>query len=313
LKIRLTVDEASEGDRADSFVSQHSELTRTRAAELVREGRVRIQGTTIQRPSARVRLGDDVVVDVPPATPIEAVPQQIPLDITYEDGDVIVVNKPPGLVVHPAPGHPDGTLVNALLHHCTDLSGIGGDLRPGIVHRIDKDTSGLLVVTKNDKTHAHLQAQFAAHTVARTYLALCAQVRGPTLPDEARIETGHQRMPNDRRRFTGLTGGTRRAITNLRVVTRYTDGAMLVLCRLETGRTHQIRMHLSEHGAPILGDELYGDRATRAARGVSRLALHAASLGFEHPDGRHLYFEAPTPHDLQRSIDRLSGGASWRK
>jgi 23S rRNA pseudouridine1911/1915/1917 synthase len=249
---------------------------------------------------------------VPPATPIDAQPQAIPLAIVYEDDDVIVINKAPGMVVHPAPGHPDGTLVNALLHHCENLSGIGGRIRPGIVHRIDRDTSGLLVATKNDRAHRCLAEQFAAHSIERVYEAVVVRVHGPGLPDRITIDTPHRRHPDHRRRFTGLAGGERRAITHVEVVLRGVDGAMRVRCRLSTGRTHQIRVHLSEKGCPLLGDPLYGGRAVVANRWIPRVALHAATLGFIAPDGRSLRFESALPDDLANAVLRLERGETWR-
>ncbi len=203
--------------------------------------------------------------------------------------------------------------MNALLHHCSDLAGVGGELRPGIVHRIDRDTSGLIVATKNDAAHACLQAQFAAHTVQREYRALCAHTRGPALDDAITFETRHRRHPNDRLRFTGQHGGDRHAVTHVRVVERFADGAIEVACTLETGRTHQIRMHLSEAGYPLLGDPLYGGRAAAASRLIERTALHARVLGFVHPDERELAFTAEPPQDFLQARQKLQQGASWRR
>ena len=214
------------------------------------------------------------------------------------------------MVVHPAPGHADGTLVNALLHHCRDLAGVGGELRPGIVHRIDRDTSGLIVATKNDAAHSCLQAQFAAHTVLREYRALCAHTRGPALDDEVTFETRHRRHPSDRLRFTGQHGGDRHAVTHVTVVERFVDGALEVACTLETGRTHQIRMHLSEAGYPLLGDPLYGARRCGDARldGFPRQALHAFRLGLVHPrSGEAMRWEVPLATDFATLLDELRG------
>jgi 23S rRNA pseudouridine1911/1915/1917 synthase len=253
-----------------------------------------------------------VTVRTEAPTAVELVPQAIDVPVVYEDDDVIVVYKPAGLVVHPAPGHPDGTLVNALLHLCGDrLAGVGGELRPGIVHRIDRDTSGLLVATRNDRAHRHLQAQFAAHTVQREYRAIVARTSGPLLPSEGTFDTAHGRHPTDRKRFTGKRG-RRRAVTHFRVLERFASGAALVACTLETGRTHQIRVHLSEAGHPILGDPLYGGRSASSTRLIDRLALHALSLGFTLPDGTPLYFEVPPPEDFAQALEKLARGAQWR-
>ena len=308
----LDVDAADDGVRVDAWLAQHLDESRSRLAELVREGRVTVDGRRVARASSRVRAGQRFVVAVPPPAPIEAVAQAIPLDVVYEDDDVIVVNKPPGMVVHPAPGHPDGTLVNALLHHCGGALDVGGALRPGIVHRIDKDTSGLIVCSRTDRAHQHLQGQFAAHTVEREYRALCAHTTGPALADETRFETGHTRHPTDRKRFTGRHGGARHAVTHVRVLERFVRGAVYVACHLETGRTHQIRVHLSEAGHPLLGDTLYGGRAAARSSRMGRQALHAATLGFVHPDGRVLRFEAPLPDDFATALEALRRGAPWQ-
>lgn len=309
----LVATDDDDGARIDAFVAAHTELSRAQASAAIDDGRVSVDGIPARRGSARVRAGAVVAVTFAPAAPVGVAAQALPLSVVYEDDDVIVIDKAAGMVVHPAPGHPDGTLVNALLHHVGDrLAGVGGALRPGIVHRIDRDTSGLLVATKNDRAHGHLQAQFAAHTIARQYRALCAHTSGPGLADRGTFDTRHGRHPVDRKRFTG-TRGPRRAVTDYTVLERFVDGASHVACELHTGRTHQIRVHLGEAGAPILGDPLYGGRAVASTRLIARLALHAYSLGFELPDGRSLYFEAPPPEDFRSALERLRGGASWRK
>ena len=308
----LDVDDTDDGARVDAWLATRLDESRSRLAELVKDGHVTVDGRRVSRASSRVRAGQTIVVAVPPPAPIEAIPQAIPLVIVYEDDDVIVVDKPAGMVVHPAPGHPDGTLVNALLHHCGGQLDVGGAMRPGIVHRIDKDTSGLIVCSRSDRAHQHLQAQFAAHTVEREYRALCAHTTGPALADDTRFETGHTRHPTDRKRFTGRHGGTRHAVTLVHVLERFERGAVLVACRLETGRTHQIRVHLSEAGHPLLGDALYGGRAAGGSSRIARQALHAATLGFEHPDGRTLRFEAPLPDDFEAALAALRRGAPWR-
>ncbi|TVR03385.1 MAG: RluA family pseudouridine synthase [Deltaproteobacteria bacterium] len=312
-ELRLTVPDDEDGARVDAFLAAASPLSRNRLGTLIAEGRVLGPRGAVRRASHRVRSGELYRVEIPAAEPIDAQPQAIPLRIVHEDAHLVVVDKAPGMVVHPAPGHDDGTLVNALLHHCSDLSGIGGSLRPGIVHRIDKDTSGLLVVSKDDATHALLQAQFRAHSVRRTYRALCARTHGAGLPEDVcRIASGHRRHPTDRKRFSGLHGGTRHAVTNVTVLERFTDGALHVEARLETGRTHQIRMHLAERGCPLLADPLYGGRAASRSPLIDRLALHAATLGFVHPDGRTYHFESPLPDDFARALDLLRKGATWR-
>lgn len=312
-RFEFRADDEDERQRLDVVVARHTGLPRAQARAAVDDGRVTLRGQPAKRASSKVASGDDVIVLVPPPAPLDVVPQDIPLDIVHEDDDVVVVNKAAGMVVHPAAGHPDGTLVNALLHHCKGrLSGIGGVERPGIVHRIDRDTSGLLVITKNDAVHQALQVQFAAHTIGREYVALCARTSGPGLEERGTFATRHGRHPTDRKRFTG-TSGPRHAVTHYEVRERFTDGAAMVTCTLETGRTHQIRVHLAEAGAPILGDPLYGGRAVAATPLIGRLALHARSLGFTLPDGRDLYFEVPPPEDLEQALARLRRGASWRK
>jgi len=224
--------------------------------------------------------------------------------VLFEDADLIVVNRPAGLVVHPAPGHPGGTLVNALLHHCGDLAGIGGVLRPGIVHRLDRGTSGVLVAAKSDAAHASLAAQFHDHTVERMYLAI---VRGAPSAESGRVERPIGRHPRDRKRMSTLASAGRRAVTAWRVRERFAArGHALLEVRPETGRTHQIRVHLAAAGLPIAGDPVYG-RARRGELPIERPALHAARLGFTHPrSGERLCFEAPPPEDFRRALDWLA-------
>jgi 23S rRNA pseudouridine1911/1915/1917 synthase len=296
--IHGVVPEHLAGARIDAALSELTPLSRSRAAALIKAGNVKIGGVIAKRASSKVAAGADLLIVVPEAEPDIALPEHIPLEVLYEDADVIVINKPKGLVVHPAPGHRTGTLVNALLYHCDDLSGIGGTLRPGIVHRIDKDTTGLMVATKNDDAHVFLQAQFKAHSIERRYDALCVRVGGPGIDDEMTFRTRHGRHPTDRKRFTGKAG-PREAATHVRVVERFDLGALYLRCTLETGRTHQIRMHLSEGGAPILGDVLYGGRALSKSPLINRQALHAATLGFDLPD-------------MADAMARLRKGAMWR-
>lgn len=310
---QCVVDTDDSGLRLDLLLARVAPVSRSQAANLIAAGRASVNGRLAARSSLAVRAGDVVRLELPEPEPIGAEPEAIALDVAYEDSDVIVVNKPPGLVVHPAPGHATGTLVNALLHHCGDLSGIGGALRPGIVHRIDRDTSGLIVATKNDVAHAHLQAQFAAHTVDRQYVAIAVRVRGSGIPGPLRIESTHDRDPTDRRRFAGNVGGKRHAVTNVEPIEVLHDGALLVRCRLETGRTHQIRMHLSELGCPLLGDPLYGGRAVAETPLIGRTALHAALLGFELPGGTRVLLRADPPTDFSDALGALRSGRSWRR
>lgn len=286
-------------------------LSRSHAARLVRSGHVTVEGQVQPRPSAKVHAGDTVCVKVPPAAPTGVRPQALPLQIVHEDADVAVIDKAAGMVVHPGPGHPDGTLVNALLHHLTDLSGIGGETRPGIVHRLDRGTSGLLVVAKHDAAHQSLAAQFADHSAGRTYLALCHNA-----PDECegRIESHLARHPRDRVRMASTHRNTgRRAVTHWKRVARR-GTVSLLRCTLETGRTHQVRVHLSEQGWPILGDALYARRGSRAPASVRHLIppdgvrpfLHAWRLTFTHPQsGVPQTFESQPPTDFQSILSAL--------
>ena len=308
-------------------------LSRSRLVRLIAEGAVRRGAELLGDPKARVAAGDRLTIALPPPAPMEARPEAIALDILHEDAALLVVNKPAGMVVHPAPGTPDGTLVNALLHRCgATLSGLGGDWRPGIVHRIDKDTSGLLVVAKTDAAHQHLAAQFAAHSIERRYLALCHGAPSGGDPRilglagvsaEAggviRIATELARHRHDRQRQTVVAAGGRRAVTRLRVLEGFGTPAQVSLCafQLETGRTHQIRVHAAYLGHGLVGDPVYGggrkpsakalpEGAVEALASFTRQALHAASLGFVHPvSGTEIRFEAPLPADLQGLLSRL--------
>ncbi|MEA3539600.1 MAG: RluA family pseudouridine synthase [Pseudomonadota bacterium] len=284
-------------------------LSRERLKALMLEGAVTVAGKR-PTPSLRVVGGEEVSVSVPEAAPATAQAQQIPLAIVYEDADLIIVDKPAGLVVHPAAGNPDGTLVNALLHHCAgQLSGIGGVARPGIVHRIDKDTSGLLVIAKTDLAHEGLAKQFAAHSIGRRYIAVVA---GRPLPPAGRIEGAIGRHPVHRKKMDIVSPGKgKHAVTHYRTLQPLKDAA-LVECRLETGRTHQVRVHMASSGHPLLGDPLYG--RTRASHrdvlkslGFARQALHARSLQLVHPRTQeNLAFESPVPSDIQELIEALA-------
>ncbi len=281
------------------------ELSRSRIKRLIEAGAVTVNGK-LAKPSTRLNAGELIDLVVPEPTVPRAIPQQIELAVVYEDSDVIVINKAAGMVVHPAPGHPDGTLVNALLHHCGDLSGIGGELRPGIVHRIDKDTSGLLVATKNDETHAALAKQFAAHTIEREYVAVCAP---PPKSASGSFRTLHGRHPKARKKFSSLVQSGKTAITHYVVEQKFADLAAVLRCRLETGRTHQIRVHFSDAGSPLLGDPLYArkrhGKLGEMAAALGRQALHAAVLGFVHPNGQPMHFEVELPGDLAVLISGL--------
>ena len=259
------------------------------------------------RASQRVALGDVIEADPPPVAAAEPVAEAIPLTVLYEDADVIVIDKPAGLVVHPAPGHPRGTLVNALLHHCGDLAGVGGVLRPGIVHRLDRGTSGVLVAAKHDAAHAGLAAQFHDLTIERVYEAF---VRGLPRAESGEIDAPIGRHPRDRKRMSVATRAGRGARTRWQVRERFAAGRVTHLeVRPETGRTHQIRVHLASRGLPLVGDPVYGGGAARKASfGLERPALHAAVLGFTHPTtGRPVRCEAPLPDDLEAVRQRLQG------
>ncbi len=290
------------GARVDAWLASQVEgLTRSAAARLLEEGRVTLEGRPLAK-NYRLTGGEALAVSLPDPEPIEALPQDIPLEVVYEDGDVIVVNKPKGLVVHPAPGHPDGTLVNALLHHCGgSLSGVGGALRPGIVHRIDRDTSGLIIAAKNDLAHQALSAQLQDHTLARTYECLAV---GGFREDAGTVDAPIGRHPVDRKKMAVVSGG-RPAVTHWEVLERF-PGLTYLRCRLETGRTHQIRVHLAHLGHPILGDTVYGAR--KPVPGLQGQCLHAVGLRFLHPrTGEPVELCCPLPEEFQAQLRRLRG------
>lgn len=295
----LTAATEHAGVRLDAFLSADGALTRSQAARLIAEGRVRVNGKPAAK-SARLSGGETVTVDVPQLRETALPPQDIPLDVVYEDDDVIVVNKPTGLVVHPAPGHPDGTLVNALLHHCGDsLSGIGGEKRPGIVHRIDRDTSGLIIAAKNDAAHLALSAQLKDHSLSRTYECL---VTGNMKQDSGTVDAPIGRSSADRKKMAVVPTG-RRAVTNWEVVARY-PGVTHLRCRLETGRTHQIRVHMAYIGHPILGDTVYGTK--KPVPGLTGQCLHAAGLRFIHPrTGEPVELHCPLPPEFTAMLQKL--------
>jgi 23S rRNA pseudouridine1911/1915/1917 synthase len=294
-KTELVADRA--GERLDVFVARLlPELTRSRVRRLVDDGLVAVPG---QRAKASLRLepGQRVSVEVPPAVALDAQPEAIPLDVIFEDEDLLAVNKPAGMTVHPAPGHPSSTLVNAILAHCRDLSGIGGVLRPGIVHRLDRGTSGVILVAKNDAAHLALAKQLKDRTVEKTYVAL---VEGTPKPAEGVIDAPIARDPRRRQRMAVVAGG-RASVTAYRVVERF-KGTSLVEARPKTGRTHQIRVHLAAIGHPIVGDRVYG----KPSPIVGRQFLHARSIVFTHPrTGERMELEAPLAPDLADALRRL--------
>ena len=278
------------------LTSLEPEITRSQLKNLINDGHVTVNGQPV-KPKYKVQAGDKISLVKPEPQSLELTPENIPLDIVYEDDDMIVVNKPQGMVVHPAPGHPDHTLVNALLYH-SPLSTINGTFRPGIVHRIDKDTSGLLMVAKNDLAHQSLAEQLRNKTNKREYLAL---VYGQIKEDEGTIDAPLDRNPQDRKKQAVVKGG-RHAVTHFKVIKRY-DNFTLVKCILETGRTHQIRVHMKYIGHPLVGDPLYGPRKVIGKNGQF---LHAALLGFKHPrTGKEMIFEAPLPENFQKMLDKL--------
>ena len=295
----LTADRS--GERIDAALARLApELSRSAAQRLLENGLVRRNGAAAAK-SDRLNAGDILEFEPPVPKEISAQPEDIPLDVVYEDSDVIVINKPKGLVVHPAAGHWDGTLVNALLHHCGDsLSGIGGELRPGIVHRIDKDTSGLLIVAKNDFAHQALSAQLKDHTLARTYECIvCGNIR----EDRGTIDAPIGRSPADRKKMCVTRSGGREAVTHWEVIARYT-GYTHLRCRLETGRTHQIRVHLAWRSHPIVGDTVYGHK--KPELGLDSQCLHARELTFVHPrTGERITVQCPLPDWFQAALDRL--------
>lgn len=298
--IFLTAGAEDRGRRLDQFLADGVEdLTRSAAQRLAEEQRVLLDGRPLKK-NYKITGSETLEVSLPDPEPIDAAPQDIPLDIVYEDGDVLVINKPKGMVVHPAPGNPDGTVVNAVLYHCgSSLSGIGGAFRPGIVHRIDKDTSGLLIVAKNDRAHLCLSAQLKDHTLARTYEAV---VIGTLKEDRGTVDAPLDRSPKDRKKMAVVPGG-RRAVTHYEVLARY-PGYTHVRCRLETGRTHQIRVHMASLGHPIAGDTVYGP--AKQKYDLQGQCLHARELTFLHPaDGRKMHLKCELPGYFTDFLNKL--------
>lgn len=299
-KIVLTVPEEFDGERADRFLSDSIDyLSRSAVQKLIENQMASVDGEAIRK-SRVLKAEESVVLEIPDAVALDVEPEDIPLDIYYEDDDLLVVNKPKGMVVHPAPGNHSGTLVNALLYHFGEsLSGINGVLRPGIVHRIDKDTSGLLLVAKNDLAHNSLAEQLRAHSVTRVYQAV---VYGTNLPEEGEISAPIARNPKDRKKMAVVAGG-REAVTHYSVIQRY-RGFTHVACRLETGRTHQIRVHMAYIGHPVAGDPIYGPGNVIAS--LEGQCLHAGTLGFLHPrTGAYMEFEAPLPAYFTHFLGKL--------
>lgn len=297
-QMTLIVEEEERGERLDRLVTEaigDPSISRTQVQEWIKSGLVVVAERQV-KPNYKVSPGETIVITFPEPQEATITPENIPLPIVYEDADVVVINKPRGMVVHPAPGHPSGTVVNAIMYHCKDLSGINGVMRPGIVHRIDKDTSGLLMIAKNDTAHQSLAEQLKAHTVMRKYVAL---VHGNVPHDQGTIDAPIGRDPKDRKLFTVIEKGSKHAVTHFSVMERLGDYSLLEL-QLETGRTHQIRVHMKYIGHPLAGDPVYGRSKTIALKGQ---ALHAAVLGFIHPrTGEELYFEAPVPADMEHEI-----------
>ena len=297
--LKLTADRA--GERADAFLARCvPDLTRSAAQRLLEEGAVTLGGRPVKK-NYKTAPGDVMEAVLPDPEPVAILPQNIPLDVVYEDADVIVVNKPVGLVVHPAPGHPDGTLVNALLYHCGDsLSGINGELRPGIVHRIDRDTSGLIIAAKNDRAHLALAAQLQDHSLARVYEAVAV---GNLREDSGTVDAPIGRHPVDRKKMAIDYKNGRPAVTHWSVLGRY-PGYTHVECRLETGRTHQIRVHLASIGHPLLGDVVYGSK--KPWPGLAGQCLHARKLKFVHPTtGKPVELECPLPDWFEKVLKQI--------
>ena len=298
----VTAEAEDAGTRADVFLAAKLGVSRSNMQKLLEDGRVKC-GEKIIKANYKVRAGEMFVADIPEPEPIEAVPENIPLDIIYEDDDVVVLNKARGMVVHPAPGNYTGTLVNALLYHCSNLSGINSAIRPGIVHRLDKDTSGIMIVAKNDAAHISLSQQIQSKTAVRTYLAV---VRGNIKTDSGTIETQIARDKTDRKKMAVVKEGGRDAITDYEVLERF-GKYTLVRCKLRTGRTHQIRVHMEYLGYPLVGDPKYSPMKTPF--GIKGQALHSHTLEFTHPrTGERMKFEAPLPEDMHKIITRLHNG-----
>ncbi len=299
----LQITETQNGTRLDSFLAEELDgISRSYLQKLIGEQQILVNNKAVKA-NYKVKTGDILLINIPDAAPIDVLPEEMDLNIVYEDSDLLVVNKPVGLVVHPAHGHYSGTLVNGLLAHCKDLSGINGMLRPGIVHRIDKDTSGLLMIAKNDLAHQHLAAQLKEHSIKRAYYAL---VQGVISEPAGLVDAPIGRHETDRKKMAVTFRNSKEARTHYYVKERFARHTFIE-CRLETGRTHQIRVHMSYLGYPLVGDPLYGTRKNNLD--FPGQALHAYALGFIHPrTGEELYFEAPLPEHFQTVLKNLSQG-----
>ena len=303
-ELRFEIAEDMEDERIDKCISLLVEdLSRSFIQKLIKDGNVLVNGKPVKG-SFRVKCEDEVVFSVPESVEPDIEPENIPLDILYEDADLIVVNKPKGMVVHPAAGHYTGTLVNALMYHCgNELSGINGVLRPGIVHRIDRDTTGSVIACKNDKAHRCIAEQLKEHSINRRYRAICF---GELEQEEGTIDQPIGRHPNDRKKMAVNYQNGKRAVTHYRVLQRF-KGYTYIECVLETGRTHQIRVHMASIGHPLLGDELYGNPKNLAMKGLQGQTLHAMVIGFVHPSTHeYMEFEAPLPEYFQNLLLKLS-------
>lgn len=300
--VELTADADSAGRRLDAFIAESTAFSRSAVQRMIEAGDILLNGREAPA-KTKLRPGDEISITPPPPAITDIVPQDIPIDIVYQDADIAVVNKPKGMVVHPAAGNPDGTLVNAIMYHIKDLSGVGGEVRPGIVHRIDRMTSGLLVVAKNDAAHVFLSDQLKTHSVSRVYYALC---EGNFREDSGTVDAAIARSRTDRKRMAVDPAG-RRAVTHWRVLERFGDATFLRL-ELETGRTHQIRVHMSHIKHPIIGDEVYGRGKNRL--GIVGQALHAGELKLIHPStGEEMTFKAELPEEFSAALEKLRGGA----
>lgn len=299
---RLIISEKEAGMRADVALAQLLDITRSNMQKLLEEGRA-VKGIKVVKSNYKLKAGDEIIVSLPEPQPLDVQPENIPLDIIYEDEDVVVVNKARGMVVHPAAGNYSGTLVNALLYHCKNLSGINGVIRPGIVHRLDKDTSGIMICAKNDAAHVSLSEQIQSKTAQRTYMAV---VRGNIKTDSGVIETQIARDKNDRKKMSVVKDGGRNAVTEYEVLERF-GKYTIVKCKLKTGRTHQIRVHMEYLGYPLVGDPKYSPMKTPF--GINGQALHSWTLSFVHPrTGEDMFFEAPLPEDMKKIVTRLRLG-----
>ena len=309
-----TIPDGAHGIRLDLFLSRnHSNLSRSRIQDLIRNGSVQVNGTHA-KPSYQLKTGDQVSLMVPRPSPLELIPEEVPFSVIFEDSWLMVLYKPPGIVVHPAPGHSSGTLVHGLLKYCKDLSGIGGKLRPGIVHRLDKDTSGLMLVAKNDMAHQVLSQQFKSGTIKKEYIAL---VHGIPFHESGRIDLPIFRHPVHRKRMAVSTGGGRNALTLWKKIADCNEGFSLLSITIKTGRTHQIRVHFSHLGYPLVGDTVYGHgpdtlkkrflkQNPELVSAVKRQMLHAARIGFIHPrEKSYMEFESPFPEDMQQVLSAL--------